>query len=71
VVLVGHSWAGSVITQAGNNSKVKALVYVAAFAPDSGESVNDIQKGLPAPSWAGEVRKDAAGFMTALSTCRA
>ena len=64
VVLVGHSWAGSVITQAGNNDKVKALVYVAAFAPDNGESANDIQKGLPAPSWASEVRIDPAGFLT-------
>src|SRR5438270_7877759 len=36
VVLVGHSWGGSVITQAGGNSKVKALVYVAAFAPSVG-----------------------------------
>jgi pimeloyl-ACP methyl ester carboxylesterase len=64
VVLVGHSWAGSVITQAGNNEKVKALVYVAAFAPDNGQSANDIQKGLPAPSWGAEVHKDAAGFLT-------
>ncbi|MEX3937333.1 alpha/beta fold hydrolase [Paraburkholderia phymatum] len=64
VVLVGHSWAGSVITQAGNNDKVKALVYVAAFAPDNGQSANDIQNGLPAPSWAAEVHKDAAGFLT-------
>lgn len=64
VVLVGHSWAGSVITQAGNDDKVKALVYVAAFAPDSGQSAEDSQKGLPAPSWAAEVHKDAAGFLT-------
>jgi len=64
VVLVGHSWAGSVITQAGNDDKVKALVYVAAFAPDNGQSANDIQKDLPAPSWAAEIHKDAAGFLT-------
>lgn len=64
VVLVGHSWAGSVITAAGNNEKVKALVYVAAFAPDNGQSANDIQKGLPVPSWAAEIHKDAAGFLT-------
>src|SRR5882762_3394083 len=36
VVLVGHSWAGVVITEAANDPKVKALVYVAAFAPDNG-----------------------------------
>ncbi len=64
VVLVGHSWAGAVITQAGNDPKVKALVYVAAFAPDSGQSANDILSGQPAPSWAAELHKDAAGFLT-------
>ena len=36
VVLVGHSWGGAVITQAGGNDKVKSLVYVAAFAPTLG-----------------------------------
>jgi pimeloyl-ACP methyl ester carboxylesterase len=38
VVLVGHSWGGAVITQAGVHPKVAALVYVAAFQPDAGES---------------------------------
>jgi len=41
VVLVGHSWGGTVITQAGNDPKVKALVYVAAYMPDEGKSAND------------------------------
>lgn len=67
VVLVGHSWGGVVITEAGNDDKVKALVYVAAFAPDNGQSINDMLKGQPAPAWAGELRKDSAGFLT-LST---
>lgn len=67
VVLVGHSWGGVVITQAGNDDKVKALVYVAAFAPDNGESINDKLKGKPAPAWAGELQKDSGGFLT-LST---
>jgi pimeloyl-ACP methyl ester carboxylesterase len=67
VILVGHSWAGAVITQAGNDDKVKALVYVAAFAPDKGQSVNDILKGKPAPSWASALQKDSAGYLT-LST---
>ncbi len=40
VVLVGHSYGGAVITEAGNDPKVEALVYIAAFAPDAGESVN-------------------------------
>lgn len=39
VILVGHSYGGSVITEAGNNPKVRSLVYLAAFAPDVGESV--------------------------------
>ena len=41
VALVGHSWAGAVITQAGGDPKVKALIYVAAFAPDVGMSASD------------------------------
>ncbi|AJY04018.1 alpha/beta hydrolase [Burkholderia sp. SIMBA_043] len=64
VVLVGHSWAGVVISEAGNDAKVKSLVYVAAFAPDDGQSIADVTQGLPAPAWAGELRKDAAGFTT-------
>ena len=39
VILVGHSYGGSVITEAGNDPKVRSLVYLAAFAPDAGESV--------------------------------
>ena len=67
VVLVGHSWGGAVITQAGNDDKVKALVYVAALAPDSGESVSDLFKGKPETPGAREFRKDSANFLT-LST---
>lgn len=48
VVLVGHSYGGAVITQAGNLPNVKALVYIAAFAPDAGESPGGItQEHLP------------------------
>jgi pimeloyl-ACP methyl ester carboxylesterase len=39
VILVGHSYGGAVITEAGNNPKVEKLVYITAFAPDKGESV--------------------------------
>ena len=46
VILVGHSWAGMVITQVGTDPKVSALVYVSAFAPDVGESINDLGKGV-------------------------
>src|SRR4051794_6787942 len=37
-ILAGHSWGGAVITEAGNHPKVAALVYIAAFQPDNGES---------------------------------
>lgn len=47
VVLVGHSYGGAVITEAGNHPKVAALVYIAAFAPDRGESVNSLIKDPP------------------------
>ena len=49
VVLVGHSWGGTVITEAGNASNVKALVYVAAFAPDVGQSTGDQVQAHDAP----------------------
>ena len=53
VILVGHSYGGAVITEAGNDPKVAGLVYVAAFAPDRGESVNTLIKdpmpGAPVP----------------------
>ena len=53
VVLVGHSYGGAVITQAGTHPKVEALVYVTAFAPDKGESVNTLianpPPGAPVP----------------------
>ncbi len=52
-ILVGHSYGGAVITEAGNHPAVKALVYIAAFAPDKGESVNtliaDPPPGAPVP----------------------
>jgi pimeloyl-ACP methyl ester carboxylesterase len=47
VVLVGHSYGGAVITEAGSHDKVAALVYITAFAPDQGESVNTLLAGFP------------------------
>jgi pimeloyl-ACP methyl ester carboxylesterase len=47
VILVGHSYGGAVITEAGNDPNVVALVYVAAFAPDKGESLDTIIKSAP------------------------
>ena len=49
VTLVGHSYGGVVITEAGNDPKVSALVYVAAFAPTSGQSIIEISKPFPPP----------------------
>jgi pimeloyl-ACP methyl ester carboxylesterase len=48
VVLVGHSWGGVVITAAGVNPKVNALVYVAAFAPDLNETIGELTQEYPA-----------------------
>ena len=47
VVLVGHSYGGAVITEAGAHPNVAALAYIAAFAPDEGESVNSLLAGFP------------------------
>jgi len=47
VILVGHSYGGVVITEAGNDPKVERLVYIAAFAPDKGESVEALIKDPP------------------------
>jgi pimeloyl-ACP methyl ester carboxylesterase len=47
VILVGHSYGGAVITEAGNDPKVVGLVYIAAFAPDKGESVNSLIANPP------------------------
>jgi len=47
VVLVGHSYGGAIITEAGNHPKVAALVYIAAFGLDTGESCATIEQALP------------------------
>lgn len=63
VVLVGHSWGGTVITEAGDNEKVAALVYVAAFVPDNGESAGKwVAAAAPAPE-AGFTVPDQFGFV--------
>ncbi len=63
VILVGHSWGGAVITQAGTSDKVKALVYVAAFAPSEGEASGDLGKDYPVPPGIATLKPDAAGFL--------
>lgn len=63
VVLVGHSWGGAVITEAGSDPKVKALVYVAAFAPRAGESVGDQVGGHAAPPALSKIIDSGDGFL--------
>jgi pimeloyl-ACP methyl ester carboxylesterase len=60
-VLVGHSWGGVVITQAGDDPKVSALVYVSAFAPDVGESLAILAKARPPTEGAAAIHPDEKG----------
>jgi pimeloyl-ACP methyl ester carboxylesterase len=62
VVLVGHAWGGAVITEAGMDSQVAALVYIAGFAPERGESLNHLQHGS-APPHAKHLVVDGDGFV--------
>lgn len=62
-VLVGHSYGGVVITQAGHDPKVAALVYVAAFAPDTGESVASLIKNPPAGAPVPPILPPQAGLL--------
>ncbi len=63
VVLVGHSYGGAVITEAGNDPNVAALVYIAAFAPDKGESVNTLIGGFPKDGPAPPILPPQDGFL--------
>src|SRR5437773_1265059 len=64
VILVGHSWAGMVISEAGNDPKVAGLVYVAAIVPDENQSANDVLKPYSPPPGLAEAKPDAAGFLS-------
>ncbi|QGZ43365.1 alpha/beta fold hydrolase [Pseudoduganella flava] len=64
VVLVGHSWGGTVITEAGNHDKVAGLVYVAAFAPDAGQSTAEAGKGYPTPPGIAKLVADKQGYLS-------
>ena len=63
MILVGHSYGGVVITEAGNDPKVVGLVYVAAFAPDAGQSILDISKDYPKPIGLEKLVPQAEGFL--------
>jgi pimeloyl-ACP methyl ester carboxylesterase len=62
LLLVGHSYGGAVITEAGNDPKVAGLVYVSAVAPDKGESTLGLIMSVPTPIGA-ELRPDKSGFL--------
>src|SRR5258705_11858143 len=61
IILAGHSYGGAVISEAGNDPKVEALLYIAAFAPDAGESAGSLGASVEAAPLGGEVRPDAQG----------
>src|SRR3984885_11577381 len=62
LLLVGHSYGGAVITEAGNDPKVAGLVYVSAVAPDQGESAFGLITSVPTPVGS-ELRPDKSGFL--------
>lgn len=63
-ILVGHSWGGTVITEAGSHENVAALVYIAALIPDSGETSGQQYEGFaPTPEFVIDVRDDGFGFL--------
>jgi pimeloyl-ACP methyl ester carboxylesterase len=64
VLLVGHSWAGAVITQIGTDPKVAGLVFVAAGAPNAGQSFSEMSQGYPTPPGIARLKADAAGFLS-------
>jgi pimeloyl-ACP methyl ester carboxylesterase len=67
VILVGHSWGGAVITQVGVDPKVAGLVYVAAYAPDVGESANDASSAFGLTEGQKQIRVDSDKFATMTS----
>jgi pimeloyl-ACP methyl ester carboxylesterase len=62
VILVGHSWGGAVITQAGDDPKVAGLVYVAAYAPDAGQSANQASTPFGITDGQKQIRVDSGKF---------
>jgi pimeloyl-ACP methyl ester carboxylesterase len=63
VLLVGHSYGGAVITEAGNNPKVAGMVYVAAFAPEEGETLGGMAAQYPTPPAYSEFRQVEDGYL--------
>src|SRR5215469_5247208 len=63
VVLVGHSYGGTIITVAGADPKVRALVYVAALQPDLGETSNQLAASMPGAASSGDLKATSDGFI--------
>lgn len=64
VILVGHSWAGMVISEAGNDPKVAGLVYISAIVPDKGQAASDVLKPYPPPPGLAQTKADASGYLS-------
>src|ERR1700733_13641750 len=67
VILVGHSWGGAVITQAGDDPRVAGLVYVTAYAPEGGQSANDASSPFGWTEGQKQIRLDSEKFATVTS----
>ena len=64
VVLVGHSWGGMAITEAGATDKVSALVYISAFAPSEGQAAGDLGKEYEPPAGMKRLQADNSGYLS-------
>jgi pimeloyl-ACP methyl ester carboxylesterase len=64
VILVGHSWAGMVISEAGNDPRVAGLVYIAAIVPEDGQAASDVLKPYPPTPGLGHMKPDSAGYLS-------
>jgi pimeloyl-ACP methyl ester carboxylesterase len=70
VLLVGHSWGGAIITEAGNDTKVEGLVYISAGAPDSNQSFNEWWEGYPSAPGAGRSHTASSAWCGASGSAR-
>jgi len=64
VILVGHSWGGMAISEAGNDPRVVGLVYIAAIVPQEGQSASDVLKPYPPTPGLGHMKPDSAGYLS-------
>ncbi len=64
VILVGHSWGGMAVSEAGNDPKVVGLVYIAAIVPEDGQAANDVLKPYPPTPGLGHMKPDSAGYLS-------